>query len=102
MKRPFVDNSIARSILQCLKYSWSDNALWQVIVRKDFRVLKGVVYKSGQVPSMLIDIAGKKKWDGKNNISDDEASRETELSEPCNRTTSNESSLLGSVSILST
>lgn len=29
---------------------------------KDFRVLKGVAYKSGQVPSMLIDIAGKKRW----------------------------------------
>lgn len=71
----------------------------EVTVRKDFRVLKGVVYKSGQVPSMLIDIAGKKKWDGEKNISDDKAPRETELSEPCNRTTSNESSLLGSTQI---
>jgi hypothetical protein len=39
------------------------NFSFQVSLKKDFHVLKGVTYKSGQVPSMLIDVAGKSKWD---------------------------------------
>lgn len=34
----------------------------QVTVQKEFHVLKGVSYKSGQIPTMLIDISGKNKW----------------------------------------
>ena len=44
-------------------------------MKKEFRVLKGVVYKNGQVPTMLIDVAGKSKW-----TSDDVPSNSTEQS----------------------
>jgi hypothetical protein len=34
----------------------------EVALSKEFHVLKGVTYKSGQIPSMLLDLAGKSKW----------------------------------------
>jgi hypothetical protein len=34
----------------------------EVTLSKEFHVLKGIAYKSGQIPTMLIDLAGKSKW----------------------------------------
>lgn len=30
----------------------------------EFHILKGVTYKSGQIPAMMVDLSSKKRWDG--------------------------------------
>jgi hypothetical protein len=42
------------------------NQKQDVKLKREFHVLKGVTYKDGQVPSMMIDVVAKKDaWSGK-------------------------------------
>jgi hypothetical protein len=52
-------------------------------VDPDFHILKGVTYKSGQVPAMLIDVSVKKEtWNAKQNMSAQQAQQKVESSPP--------------------
>lgn len=41
---------------------WCHGDILQTKVSAEYRVLKGLRYKSGQVPTMLVDIASKNNW----------------------------------------